>query len=192
MAEGKLCGVGGCGKPFLALGLCSAHYCRSRKYGDPLGGGPPRPDASARRSLGSPCKHSGCDGVTARGSAGGFCQAHYRRAKLGADMDCPVKRKEGLKRRLDKLGYIYWIEKGHPLATKSGRVHEHRAVMSGAIGRPLLPGENVHHKNGKRDDNCPDNLELWVTSQPAGQRPRDLVAWANMILERYGDFPELA
>jgi hypothetical protein len=74
---------------------------------------------------------------------------------------------------------------GHPNADARGRIYEHVKVMAETLGRPLAPGENVHHINGVRDDNRPENLELWVTSQPKGQRPADLVAWAHEILRRY-------
>jgi len=52
-------------------------------------------------------------------------------------------------------------------------IPEHRLVMEQILGRPLQPGETVHHKNGDRTDNRPDNLELWVIQQPSGQRARE-------------------
>ena len=66
-------------------------------------------------------------------------------------------------------------------------VAEHRYVMEQDIGRPLLPEEEVHHLNGDRLDNRIENLELWSSSQPAGQRVEDKVAWAKEILSLYGD-----
>lgn len=65
------------------------------------------------------------------------------------------------------------------------RVGEHRLVAERALGRPLEPFENVHHKNGIRHDNRLRNLEVWVTPQPSGQRPEDLAEW---VVEHY---PEL-
>lgn len=62
--------------------------------------------------------------------------------------------------------------------------------MEQQIGRKLLPDETVHHKNGVRDDNRPENLELWSSSHPTGQRVSDKVEWAKMILVRYAEFDQ--
>jgi HNH endonuclease len=84
-----------------------------------------------------------------------------------------------------KRGYLMTWVPGHPRAGKGSYVFEHILVMEKMIGRYLLPGENVHHRNGVRDDNRPENLELWTSPQPAGVRAGDAVAWAREILARY-------
>ena len=62
--------------------------------------------------------------------------------------------------------------------------------MEQKLGRKLLPQETVHHLNGDRQDNRPENLEFWLYPQKSGQRVKDLIKWAKEILEIYGDDEE--
>lgn len=61
--------------------------------------------------------------------------------------------------------------------------------MERVLGRSLERFENVHHKNGIRDDNRLENLELWAKPQPHGQRPADLAEW---VVENYPELVEAA
>lgn len=113
---------------------------------------------------------------------------HYQRWQKYGDAGELARRKAPAGAgTLTPQGYRQIQANGHPNSRAHGVMFEHVAVMSKMLGRPLLPNENVHHRNGIRHDNRPENLELWVTSQPRGQRPADLLEWAYRVIALYGD-----
>lgn len=114
-----------------------------------------------------------------------MCNMHYTRWKRTGQTEL-IRHPKG-SGHTDTRGYrLVWYP-DHPNARKSGHVNEHWYVMSGALGRPLLPGETVHHKNGVRSDNRIANLELWRGGHPPGQRVQDHVQWALELLDQYAD-----
>lgn len=96
----------------------------------------------------------------------------------GFDADDPTT----WNRRMNSDGYV---ELRHSVHGARTALLEHRFVMQQHIGRELLPEETVHHLNGVKDDNRIENLELWSSSHPYGQRVVDKVEWAVELLKRY-------
>lgn len=174
------CRVAGCLKPlYRKSGFCSPHYERHKKYGDPLAGG------VFHQKLPEKCSADGCD---KKPLARGFCGGHYSLLmKYGDHTKAKYKWYARGKNEWHETshGYVWRYAPDDPNGTVNGYVYQHRAVMAEKLGRSLLSGENVHHINGVKTDNTPENLELWVTMQPPGQRPSDLVAFAKEILARY-------
>lgn len=173
----KTCSFYGCGRPAPYKEHCPGHYLQKKK-GKELT--PLRYWKRGKRS----CSFDDCQGDA---SSFGLCNTHYSQSRNGIPLRTsrgrlPAK-PEGATREKD--GYIYEKASDHPQANSWGWIAQHRRVMSEVLGRPLLSTETVHHKNGVRDDNRPENLELWVRYQPSGQRVEDRVSDAIELLKRY-------
>lgn len=187
----RTCTLEDCARPLYAKGLCRIHYGRKLRHGDPL---------RTKHQWGInkvPCAAEGCttkahakglcqkhyiatlgqcsvDGCGRGARARGLCNTHYKR-KIGRSeipVDAPIKPKKSNKgdRIVTPNGYVM-VHDGHRFRM------EHRVVMAEMLGRPLARHESPHHVNGVRTDNRPENLELWVRPQPAGQRLDQMLDW---------------
>jgi hypothetical protein len=160
----KQCRRAACTRLAILDGLCRPHYMKRRRL-----------DTEKELRDGRRCSVDGCDRPY---DTNGFCHLHYQRQrKTGATG--PVS----LLRAVNGTGYT--TKAGYRILWRDGqRVSEHTVIMEEVLGRKLEQGENVHHRNGVRSDNRPENLELWVKMQPAGQRVEDVVAF---VVEHYPD-----
>lgn len=179
----RKCKIEGCSNPFLAQDLCAMHYSRLVKHGDPLGGGPFR--KPARQQVKAECSVDGC---TNWSTSRGLCPGHYQRDLRGLDVNVPLGKRNIGQPQTMSLGYVIFNDRDHPQANKAGIVLMHRAVMAEILGRPLTRQETVHHKDGNRANNDPDNLELFTSNHPSGQRVEELYEWAEQIIAKYGDY----
>ncbi len=138
------------------------------------------PMAKRKETLDS-CAVPGCGKVSFSRK---MCQMHYWRWRTRGDAGSAESERPGGSRVSMATGYVRIHMPTHPNANVDGYVLEHRLVMEYVLGRCLEKWESVHHVNGVRSDNRPDNLELWIKPQPAGQRAEDLARW---VVQNYPD-----
>lgn len=136
------------------------------------------------------CQREGCENVPPKNGSryNKYCKECYRNPEIRKEINRQAllnnpdyysfSQPEGFI-KVDKSGYA-WIKNNGEM------VSHHRLIMERMLGRPLIKGESVHHKNGIRDDNRPENLELWVGAIRHGQRASDIHCpdcgvsyWAN-------------
>lgn len=171
--EGRTCEHPGCSRPLEYATLCGMHYYR-KVHGCDMDAPPQHGHGKPKVGV-EPCSVPGCD---RKYRAKGLCSLHYSRQSATGKVGPVGPLREPGSIVKSKTGYLY--ERGKAV---------HRTVMEAMIGRKLLPGETPHHKNGIRDDNRPENLELWVKPQLPGQRVEDLVAF---VVENYPEAVEAA
>lgn len=168
-----MCAVDGCDRHSFSKGYCQLHYDRIRRAGAAGAAG-----VTLRSERGQPCSVDGCE-KPARGK--GLCITHYARERKTGDAGGAA-----LLRAAQGEGTI--TDTGYRRIVVGGNyVFEHRYVMEKMLGRALLERENVHHLNGDRLDNSPENLEVWISQQPPGQRVSDVVRHAIKTLKQYPD-----
>lgn len=179
------CSLEDCEKPHYARSFCRAHYQRFMKTGSP---GVPFIDGQHDSDE---CVVPWCENKR-RKRSGKYCGPHAGHvARFGEPRQ--IKKRDVYVDRSgsswslgspNKYGYVWAFLLGG--GSRGPRIAFHRLVMQDVLGRELLPHENVHHINGVRDDNRPENLELWSSSQPKGQRVEDKLRWAREIIAIYG------
>jgi HNH endonuclease len=171
----KICDVAGCGRFSRSHkeAHCAMHRARAQRGTDLAA--PPQKTPNA----GLICAVDGCDRAAATKQ---LCKGHYGRLLRDGE--------PGPAEFFEPAFAPFVRDDGYVTSYANGRWDlQHRHVMEAVLGRRLIAGETPHHKNGQRDDNRPENLELWSKAQPAGQRISDKLAWCVEMVRQY---PEMA
>lgn len=164
-----------CHKLVEAKDLCAAHYTRMLRNGGAEISKLRNPNGRYVDGI-RLCEYDGCD---IKHASVGYCIKHYQRWKRYGDPSITKIASKG-SGAITPDGY-------RSIRVNGKSVLEHRYLYSEYLGRPLKQNENIHHKNGIRDDNRLENLELWKKSQPCGQRVTDLYEWARDLIAEYQD-----
>lgn len=124
-------------------GFCKKCYERNARNGFP---------ERIKNPPGLKCKECGQPAYSKE-----FCLACYSR-----------NYRNGSPKRILQISGSKRIRKGYVVFTMNGKeIREHVSLMEKKIGRKLLPDEVVHHKNGIRNDNRIENLEVLTNGEHA-------------------------
>lgn len=166
------CREHGCDAEVFCRGYCSTHYQQKMRSGELQ---------RLPKKVKDVCSVEGCNSPV---HAQGLCGKHYQRLRKYGTLERP----SGW-RAPNGSGFVN--SHGYRVVTMPDGVQklEHRVIMEEYLGRPLSPDETVHHLDGDRLNNNVENLELWSSRHPKGQRIEDKIEFCVSFLSQYA--PEL-
>lgn len=124
------------------------------------------------------------DGCSDDAKTKGLCGRHYMRIKRYGDPHYVTSNEQF---RINCREAAVAKKAAKPTTYKKlHNRHEHRVVAEAMLGRPLKRGEIVHHKDGNRHNNAPDNLEIMSQAEHLRLHHQE------MTIARFGDKHERA
>lgn len=156
------CSVASCGRPRASKGYCDAHYRRVRKFGDPLPHVPLTKGALQKKPpVRCRCEVCGVEFTKRKHQNGRYCS----RACASKTAECVARIVCASRTSAARRGDMQRGRgEGKSYRKRDGQ-HEHRLVAQQKLGRPLQPGEVVHHLDGDIHNNAPENLVVITQSE---------------------------